>query len=432
MSKLAILLTSRYVISSQSIFRRSHLWIGGISLILLTLLVFGVPIVAGEPDLSQEQFDSKFSKLKAEMRQVWLDGESRRLAVLEAREAAHDSYATDAAHLEAFKLIVGKGMVLTAQGIELARPRAAEPIAFDVLEWILLNLPIGASADYAVDLIIKHHLRHERTAKLIDELADENYPCIEPLSRVLATTGHEAATKALATFNLGKYFCHRAELADRIIDERGTARERFGLLLGEPFLSDLHKSGSPALYEESLRHFEAARKLFGTEKISGVAVSELAASYIDQIENVSIGKMAPDSTGEDLDGQKFALSRYRGKVVVLVFWATWCRPCMREVPYERSLVARMEGKPFVLIGVNGDTERTAAKEAITRQNMSWRSFVNGGPKGPLSRQWHQKSWPTCYVIDHKGVIRAKNLSRMALDEKVDALVSEAQVAANVR
>ena len=103
---------------------------------------------------------------------------------------------------------------------------------------------------------------------------------------------HQAATQASATFNLGRYFCHRAELADRIIDERGTARDWFGLVLGESFLSEVQKAGSAALYDESLRYFETASKQFGTEKIRGVTISELAAEYIDQIKNVSIGKMA--------------------------------------------------------------------------------------------------------------------------------------------
>ena len=73
----------------------------------------------------------------------------------------HDSYATDAAHLESFKLIVVQGMELTAKGMELVQPRADKPGAFDVLEWILLSLPIGRPADDAAELIIKHHLRHE-------------------------------------------------------------------------------------------------------------------------------------------------------------------------------------------------------------------------------------------------------------------------------
>ena len=259
---------------------------------MLTLLVIGGPIAADEPTLSQEQFDSKFSQLKADMRQVWIEGERRRLAVLEELEAAHDSYATDAAHLESFKLIVVQGMELTAKGMELVQPRADKPGAFDVLEWILLSLPIGRPADDAAELIIKHHLRQERTSQLVDALAGQNYPCIEPLLLALAAVEHQAATQASATFNLGRYFCHRAELADRIIDERGTARDWFGLVLGESFLSEVQKAGSAALYDESLRHFETASKRFGTEKIRGVTISELAAEYIDQIKNVSIGKMA--------------------------------------------------------------------------------------------------------------------------------------------
>src|SRR4051794_18459485 len=98
MSKLAIPPATPAPIPKQNIFRRSNLWIGSI---VLTLSLFSVPIAADQPDLSQERFESNFSQLKADMRQVRIDGERRRLAVLEEREAARDPYATDAAQLEA-------------------------------------------------------------------------------------------------------------------------------------------------------------------------------------------------------------------------------------------------------------------------------------------------------------------------------------------
>ena len=77
-------------------------------------------------------------------------------------------------------------------------------------------------------------------------------------------------------------------------------------------------------------------------------------------------------------------------------------------PHERSLVKRLEGKPFALIGVNSDNSRDFAKNAVTSEKLTWRSFWNGGStNGPISNAWNVRGWPTLYIIDDRGVIRHK-------------------------
>jgi|SRR5881227_2832935 len=101
-------------------------------------------------------------------------------------------------------------------------------------------------------------------------------------------------------------------------------------------------------------------------------------------------------------------------------------------PHERSLVKKMEGKPFVLLGVNSDQNRDALKETLKKENITWRSWWNGGSTdGPISSKWNVNGWPTMYVIDAKGVIRHKWLGspgEKVLDEALDALVKEASTA----
>src|SRR5437899_2418662 len=98
---------------------------------------------------------------------------------------------------------------------------------------------------------------------------------------------------------------------------------------------------------------------------------------------------------------------------------------MAKVPHERSLVKRLEGKPFVLLGVNGDVDREAARAAISKEKMTWRSFFDGvGGRGPIAVRWGVSSWPTVYVIDATGVIRSTGAPDAKLDELVDALLLE--------
>ena len=94
-------------------------------------------------------------------------------------------------------------------------------------------------------------------------------------------------------------------------------------------------------------------------------------------------------------------------------------------PHERSLVKRLEGQPFALIGINSDRDREALKKVMKKQGITWRSFWNGGGTGgPISSAWNVRAWPTIYVLDHKGVIRYKNVRGERMDEAVDKLLAK--------
>ena len=93
-------------------------------------------------------------------------------------------------------------------------------------------------------------------------------------------------------------------------------------------------------------------------------------------------------------------------------------------PHERSLVKRLENKPFALLGVNSDP-KDKVEAALKRENITWRSFWDGGTTGgPIAKQYGVHAWPTTYVLDVKGVIRYKNVRGEAMDVAVDALLKE--------
>ncbi|HEV3117153.1 MAG TPA: TlpA disulfide reductase family protein [Gemmataceae bacterium] len=96
-------------------------------------------------------------------------------------------------------------------------------------------------------------------------------------------------------------------------------------------------------------------------------------------------------------------------------------------PHERSLVKKMEGKPFVLIGINSDPNKQALKQVIEKEKMTWRSFWDGGnTQGPIASTWNVQGWPTLYVIDARGVIRDKSIGSKDFDHLLDTLVKEAE------
>jgi hypothetical protein len=91
----------------------------------------------------------------------------------------------------------------------------------------------------------------------------------------------------------------------------------------------------------------------------------------------------------------------------------------------RLIVPGGEGKPFALIGVNSDRDREALKKVLVAEQITWRSFWDGGnTNGPIANAWNVDGWPTIYVIDHKGVIRYRDVRGKEMDKAVDALLAE--------
>ncbi len=102
-------------------------------------------------------------------------------------------------------------------------------------------------------------------------------------------------------------------------------------------------------------------------------------------------------------------------------------------PHERSLVERLKDRPFALLGVNSDDDREALKQVLIDEEITWRSFWNGGGiDGPISSSWEVAGWPTLYLIDHEGVIRHTYIGSPddaeEFDATIDAMVEEAEQA----
>jgi hypothetical protein len=92
------------------------------------------------------------------------------------------------------------------------------------------------------------------------------------------------------------------------------------------------------------------------------------------------------------------------------------------LPHERSLVTKLADEPFALIGVNSDPVAKLA-EIEKREQITWRSFAAGEGGGEIAKAWNVTGWPTIYILDEAGVIRAKNLRDEAMERKVVELLA---------
>jgi thiol-disulfide isomerase/thioredoxin len=136
--------------------------------------------------------------------------------------------------------------------------------------------------------------------------------------------------------------------------------------------------------------------------------------------------IAPPLDGTDTNGNRFNLADQRGKVVVVDFWATWCKPCVGMIPEEKSLMDRLKGRPLAWIAVSADFEKSKLTDFMTKEKITWPNIYDGAP-GPLIQAWRVNAFPTLFVIDAKGVIRYRfeGVPGFQLDRAVIKLLDEA-------
>jgi len=103
------------------------------------------------------------------------------------------------------------------------------------------------------------------------------------------------------------------------------------------------------------------------------------------------------------EGKDISLASFRGKVVLLNFWGTWCKPCLKELPEFDRLYRRYRKNGLVVIAVATDTEPDKVKEFATQAKLATKLALGGEP---LSQQYDSPNFPFSFVIDGKGVIQA--------------------------
>jgi hypothetical protein len=97
------------------------------------------------------------------------------------------------------------------------------------------------------------------------------------------------------------------------------------------------------------------------------------------------------------------------------------------LPHEKSLVKRLEGKPFALIGINSDGESDVVKKILADNQITWRQAIDVSTEGQWATAWNVRGWPTIYVLDHKGVIRYRDVRDEEMEEAVLKLLAEMDV-----
>jgi RNA polymerase sigma factor (sigma-70 family) len=297
-----------------------------------------------------------------------------------------------------------------------AEENAEDFVGCDSLSWIVAEGKCD-SPEFAkaMALLTRHTAKTEQASYICLGLNAPKFFATasdgtEGLLREIMRSNPNPSLQAMACFCLAEFLANTAEFA-RVLrrPEAADLAHRVADCWGEEYLTQLKKVDPDLLARESTALFVLGRVKY--------------AKY--WFNHACLGKRAPETRGDDLEGKFMALSDYRGKVVALTFWAPWCVPCMATVPEERARVQRLAKQPFVMLGVVGKDDQERIKKTVQEKQINWRSWPDEDPErkgGPVTSRWNVHGWGGSFILDQHGVIRYMDTGGTNMDFAIDALL----------
>jgi thiol-disulfide isomerase/thioredoxin len=151
-----------------------------------------------------------------------------------------------------------------------------------------------------------------------------------------------------------------------------------------------------------------------------------ALGRIETLRKLSIGSHAiafPDIT-KDISGERISLKDFKGKVFLLDFWATWCKPCVGEMPNVIRIYEKYHKEGFEIIGISLDKDVESLRAYVEENGIRWQQIFGEGWKNSLGQIYAVQSIPSTFLLGRDGVIRNKNLRGETLEEAIKKLVKE--------
>jgi peroxiredoxin len=161
---------------------------------------------------------------------------------------------------------------------------------------------------------------------------------------------------------------------------------------------------------------------------ASVALPEWKVAYL--VEEVAApGPPFPTFKAPGLDGKPIELADYKGKILLVDFWATWCPPCVEELPYVQATYDKFHANGFDVLGVSLDNSREDLESFVKRRKLPWRQVFydeQGQPGGrnPLAQSLRVNAIPATFLLDREGRLVATALRGTELEREVQRLVNQ--------
>jgi peroxiredoxin len=174
------------------------------------------------------------------------------------------------------------------------------------------------------------------------------------------------------------------------------------------------------------RGFQDYTEMLGDEKFQPLFNDKRFVALTDKIKlNIGIGKPVKEFALTSLTGEPVSVAKYKGKVVLLDFWATWCSPCVHEMPNVKKIYDQYHAKGFEIIGISLDNAKEKLTEYIKTQNIQWLiTFSGKGWGDDTAALYGVRSIPSTWVLDKKGMLRYFGIRGDELGKAIEKLLAE--------
>jgi peroxiredoxin len=141
-------------------------------------------------------------------------------------------------------------------------------------------------------------------------------------------------------------------------------------------------------------------------------------------EALAVGTTFPDFNEMDVTGQPLSIASHKGNVVLIDFWATWCGPCVKELPNVIATYQKHHAQGFDIIGVSLDQDQAKLTQFTKSKDMTWQQFFDGrGWGNKLAVKYGIESIPSTFLLDGDGKIIGKDLRGKALEQAVTSALA---------
>ncbi|MGB7768090.1 MAG: redoxin domain-containing protein [Verrucomicrobiia bacterium] len=156
----------------------------------------------------------------------------------------------------------------------------------------------------------------------------------------------------------------------------------------------------------------------GTHLVAAIEQQDAAQAVAKKMQDsLAVGTNFPGFSVQDVNGKPLSLADYKGKVVLIDFWATWCPPCRAEIPNVVAAYKKYHSQGFEVIGVSLDQDREKLLSFTKEHDMAWPQYFDGqGWENKLAVKYGIESIPATYLLNTNGIIIASDVRGEALDQ----------------
>jgi peroxiredoxin len=138
-----------------------------------------------------------------------------------------------------------------------------------------------------------------------------------------------------------------------------------------------------------------------------------------------IGKEAPQFELETLDGQKVSPADFKGRILIIDFWATWCQPCLRELPRMKATYEEQHAKGLEILGLSLDEDKDRLAAFVEKEKIPWKQVYLGEKSNELGKLYgFEGAIPAVFLIDRAGMVRGMDLRGQVMKLQVAKLMKQ--------